>query len=62
MQQSKRLMVVLTPASVSEPAVTDRSPVARQTAALSEFDWQVRSFENGIPRILLANGDGFSRM
>lgn len=44
MKQSKRLMVILTP--TPEPEVADKSPALAQTDALTEFDWQVRSFKN----------------
>lgn len=40
MQESKRLMVILTPAP--ETDVADKSPTYSHTDAMTEFDWQVR--------------------
>lgn len=37
MQQSKRLMVILTP----DPEITDQRPASPQISAIGDFDWQV---------------------
>uniref|UniRef100_A0A3B4WZM0 TIR domain-containing protein n=1 Tax=Seriola lalandi dorsalis TaxID=1841481 RepID=A0A3B4WZM0_SERLL len=40
-EQSRRLMVVLTPGSGSKPEITDQCPASTQNSVIGGFDWQV---------------------